>query len=278
MRHVNMEGKGHVELADARAAFGLSGATLSFGPGELVAILGPNGAGKSTLLRVVTGLVATTSGSVRLFGEDLAGLDRAAIARKIAVVPQEADVAYGFTVREVVAMGRAPHQAGWMRASSEDMAIVERAIDEHDLRSLADRSARDLSGGEKKRVAIARAFAQTAPVLLLDEPTASLDVKHQLALFELLSARVKDGLACACVLHDLNLAAQFATRIVLMKDGRVLADGKIEEVMTWARLKETFDADLYCGVNDLTGVRFFLPQRLQTSGRSSSRSEPEHRR
>jgi iron complex transport system ATP-binding protein len=212
---------------------------------------------------VVTGLVPIRNGSVRLFGEEVAGLGRTAIARKVAVVPQEVEVAYGFSVREVVAMGRAPHQGGWMRASPEDDAIVRRTLDEHDLRSLADRSARDLSGGEKKRVAIARAFCQTAPVVLLDEPTASLDVKHQLALFELLTARVKDGLGCIVVLHDLNLAAQFATRIVLMKEGRILADGKIEDVMTWARLKEAFDADLYCGVNELTGTRFFLPQRAQ---------------
>jgi iron complex transport system ATP-binding protein len=120
---------------------------------------------------------------------------------------------------------------------------------------------RDLSGGEKKRVAIARAFCQDTPILLLDEPTASLDVKHQLALFELLARRTKEGLACVAVLHDLNLAAQFASRVILMKDGRILADGKIEDVLTWARLKEAFDADLYCGVNELTGSRFFLPMR-----------------
>src|SRR5437773_187814 len=160
MRHVNMEGKGHVELTNARAAFGLKGVGLSAFAGELVVLLGANGAGKSTLLRVVSGLVPLSSGSARLFGEDVARLDRIAIARKIAVVPQEADVAYGFSVREVVAMGRAPHQGGWMRASSEDDAIIERCLDEHDLRGLADRSARDLSVGEKKRVAIARAFCQ----------------------------------------------------------------------------------------------------------------------
>lgn len=255
------ERKGDVELSAARAAFGLAGVDLSIGPGELAVVLGANGAGKSTLLRVITGLVPAVSGVVKVFGDDVARLERAAIARRVAVVPQDADVAYGFRVREVVAMGRAPHQSGWMQASAADDAVVERSLAEHDLVSLADRSARDLSGGEKKRVAIARAFCQDAPILLLDEPTASLDVKHQLALFELLDRRTKEGLACIAVLHDLNLAAQFATRIVLMKDGRILADGRVEDVMTWARLKEAFDADLYCGVNDVTGARFFLPMR-----------------
>lgn len=251
-----------VFLRGARATFGLAGVDLSVEMGELVVVLGANGAGKSTLLRVITGLVPATGGTVRLFGEGVADLARADIARKVAVVPQEADVAYGFRVREVVAMGRAPHQSGWMNASPEDEKRVDAVLAEHDLAGLADRSARDLSGGEKKRVAIARAFCQDTPVVLLDEPTATLDVKHQLSLFELLLRRTKDKtLACVVVLHDLNLAAQFASRVVLMKDGRVLADGKVEEVMTWARLKEAFDADLYCGVNDVTGARFFLPMR-----------------
>jgi iron complex transport system ATP-binding protein len=228
-------------------------------PGELVAVLGPNGAGKSTLLRVMTGLVPCASGRALVSGDDVSTLAREEIARRIAVVPQETDVAYGFSVREVVAMGRAPHQRGWMQESDRDRESIDAAIRDCDLETLAARSARSLSGGEKKRVAIARALCQSTPIVVLDEPTAALDVRHQLALFEMLSS-MKDRV-CIVAIHDLNLAAQWATRIVLMKEGRVVAEGTPSEVMTWARLKETFDADLYVGINDLTGAPFFLPMR-----------------
>jgi iron complex transport system ATP-binding protein len=162
----------------------------------------------------------------------------------------------------VVTMGRAPHQGAWMRHTEADTASITAALERCDLVGLASRPAHALSGGEQKRVAIARALAQEPQVLLLDEPGAFLDVRHQLDLYELLAAEVKERqLACLVVMHDLNVAAQFADRIVLMKDARIVAAGVVDEVMTWKTLKETFDADLYCGVNDLTGVRFFLPMR-----------------
>ena len=149
-----------------------------------------------------------------------------------------------------------------MRPSRQDDTVITDALARCDLVGLADRPANALSGGEQKRVAIARALAQEPKVLLLDEPGAFLDVRHQIDLYELLAAEVKQReLACLVVMHDLNVAAQFADRIVLMKAGRVVAAGKVEEVMTWKTLKETFDADLYCGVNELTGDRFFLPMR-----------------
>lgn len=240
----------------------LRGVDLALAAGELVCVLGPNGAGKTTLLRVASGLLAPTSGEVHLLGGPLAALARPDVARGLAVVEQMQEHAMGFTVREVVAMGRAPHQGAWMRATARDEAVVEDALRRCDLEKLASRPAHALSGGEQKRVAIARALAQEPKVLLLDEPGAFLDVRHQMDLYELLLAEVKErALACLVVMHDLNVAAQFADRVVLVKGGRVVAAGRIEEVMTWKTLKETFDADLYCGVNDLTGARFFLPMR-----------------
>lgn len=240
---------------------------LTLHGGELVCVLGPNGAGKTTLVRVASGLLAPSSGEVLLDGAPIGARSRAEVARRLAVVEQMQEPAHGFTVREVVTMGRAPHQGGWMRATAEDGRVVEDALARCDVAALADRPAYALSGGEQKRVAIARALAQEPKVLLLDEPGAFLDVRHQLDLYELLAAEVKArGLACLVVMHDLNLAAQFADRVVLMKDGRVVAAGRIEDVMTWRTLKETFDADLYCGVNDLTGVRFFLPMRPAQRG------------
>jgi iron complex transport system ATP-binding protein len=240
----------------------LEGVDLDVRAGELVCVLGPNGAGKTTLVRVASGLLAPSKGTVSLLGAPLASRPRAEIARSLAVVEQMQDVAPGFTVREVVAMGRAPHQGAWMREAERDARAVDEALARCDLRSLADRPAHALSGGEQKRVAIARALAQEPKVLLLDEPGAFLDVRHQLELYELLAAEVKEKeLACLIVMHDLNVAAQFADRVVLLKGGRVVASGAVADVLTWSTLKETFDADLYVGVNDLTGARFFLPMR-----------------
>lgn len=235
---------------------------LSVRAGELVCVLGPNGAGKTTLVRVASGVLGVTGGDVQLLGRDVAGLSRAEVARGLAVVEQQQELLMGFTVREVVGMGRAPHQGAWMRPTERDEGIIKEALERCDLVVLEGRPAHALSGGEQKRVAIARALVQEPKVLLLDEPGAFLDVRHQLDLYELLASEVKGReLACLVVMHDLNVAAQFADRIVLMKEGRVVAAGTVEEVMTWKTLKETFDTDLYCGVNDLTGARFFLPMR-----------------
>lgn len=251
-------GKAPLELERAE----LKLVDLRVKPGEIVCILGPNGAGKTTLVRVASGLLAPWAGEVRVLGEPIAGRSRADIARVLAVVEQMQRFASGFTVRDVVAMGRAPHQGGWMRANEKDARIVDEALARCELTALASRPARALSGGEQKRVAVARALAQEPKILLLDEPGAFLDVRHQLDLYELLATEVKGrNLACLVVLHDLNFAAQFADRVVLMKAGRVVAAGSVPEVMTWRTLKDTFDADLYCGVNELTGARFFLPMR-----------------
>lgn len=245
----------------------LAGVSLALAAGELVAVLGANGAGKSTLLRVLAGTLAPTSGEVRLFGAPMASLDRRAVARSVAVVSQMNEVAWGFSVRDVVTMGRAPHRvSGWSSVNAEDLRIVDDALERCDLSALAARPVQELSGGEQKRVAIARALAQRPRVLLLDEPAAFLDVRHQVALYDLLAEVVaRDKLACLVVMHDLNVAAQYASRVVLAKSGRFVAVGTVEEVMTYARLRETLDADLYCGVNDLTGARFFLPMRGRTA-------------
>jgi iron complex transport system ATP-binding protein len=246
----------------SRAPAELNAVDLHVAAGEIVCVLGPNGAGKTTLVRVASGLLPPRSGEVRLLGEPLDRRTRTDVARVLAVVEQMQDIAGSFTVRDVVTMGRAPHQGGWMRTTDEDAAIVDEALARCELVGLATRTARTLSGGEMKRVAVARALAQEPKVLLLDEPGAFLDVRHQLDLYELLASEVKDrGMACLVVMHDLNVAAQFADRVVLMKGGRVVAAGGVADVMTWKTLKETFDADLYCGVNDLTGARFFLPMR-----------------
>lgn len=256
-------------LRDVTAGYGSSASTheaqlqsvnLGLAAGEIVCVLGPNGAGKTTLVRVASGLLAPTIGTVTLLGQPLAGRARSEIAKVLAVVEQMQELSEGFTVRDVVTMGRAPHQGGWMRATADDERIVDDALARCDLRALAARSARALSGGEQKRVAVARALAQEPRVLLLDEPGAFLDVRHQHDLYVLLDSEVKrNKLACLVVMHDLNVAAQFADRIVLMKNGKVAAAGTVAEVLTEAIVNETFDARLHRGERD--GVPFFLPQR-----------------
>lgn len=274
MRRVMTERKAHaLDLEGVSARYeapggrsadrtAIDGVSLCVDHGELVALLGPNGAGKSTLLRVMAGTLPASRGTARAFGSDLASMDRAEVARSIAVVPQLDEVAFGYSVREIVTMGRAPHQRGWMWVASTDEKPVSDAIARCDLGSFVDRRVDQLSGGERKRVAIARALAQTPKVLLLDEPGAFLDVKHQLALYDLLIDLVeKEDLAVVVSMHDLNAAAQWASRVVLMKEGRLVAAGTVPEVMTYRRLKETFDAELYCGENEINGKRFFLPMR-----------------
>ena len=269
----------HLEVHEVTATYGarraaqgpasavLRDVSVGVRRGELVALLGANGAGKSTALKVACGLVAPTRGRVTLAGRDIAEMTRGAVARAVAVVEQSSQPALAFTVREVVSMGRAPHQGAWMVSSDEDTSIVDEALARCELTGLEHRVVTELSGGEQKRVSIARALAQTPEVLLLDEPGAFLDVRHQLALYELLLEQTRSrNLACLVVMHDLNVAAQFADRVVLLADGRVVGDGTVEEVMTYRKLKETFGADLYCGQNDLTGARFFLPMRARPDG------------
>ena len=198
---------------------------LTLEPGGLIALVGPNGAGKSTLLRALAGLIRPTSGAVTLDGIGVLTMTRAALASRIAVVPQAFDTLFPFTVREIVGLGRSARLGLFARPTSADEQAVERAIAEQDLSLLADRRIDALSGGERQRVVLAMALAQEAAVLLLDEPTAHLDPSHQrsvlLRVGELARTR---GVVTVAVLHDLNLAA-LAGRVVVMADGSVVADG-----------------------------------------------------
>jgi iron complex transport system ATP-binding protein len=236
--------------------------SLSVRAGQLTALLGPNGAGKSTLLRVGAGLLGLESGRVSIAGQDARGMDRRKAARLVALVPQSEPPAAGFAVREVVAMGRAPHQDGWMSERVEDRAAVEEAMARCDLTSVAGRAVEALSGGEQRRVSVARALATRPRVLLLDEPAAFLDVRHRLELYDLLSdVVVRDGIGCLVAMHDLDSAARVAHHVVLMRDGRVVAEGPADEVMTLQTLRDTFDAEIDVGVHAPSGRRYFVPVR-----------------
>ena len=236
----------------------LRGIDLRAGAGELVALVGPNGAGKSTLLRVLAGLVRPTSGAVTVNGIDLTSLDRAAVARHIAVVPQVFETLFPFTVREVVALGRTSRMGALGLLGGGDALAVRRALEELDSLELADRRIDRISGGERQRAVLAMALAQEAEVLLLDEPTAHLDPAHQRAALEHIARLARErGLAVVAVLHDLNLASALASRVVVLDHGVVVRDGDPRDVITAALVREVFGAGLTVIVHD--GRPFVLP-------------------
>jgi iron complex transport system ATP-binding protein len=212
--------------------------------GERLAIVGPNGAGKSTLLRLVTGLLAPSAGDIRIGGEPLRSLSREAIARRIAVVPQLASLPFSARVEEVVALGRLPHEDPFRGARPADRAAIAAAIERVGVGHLLGRDARELSLGERQLVLLALAVAQAAPVLVLDEPTVHLDLRHQVGTMELLvDLNVRDGTTILAVLHDLGLAAIFFPRLVLIDAGHIVADGTPAEVLTPDRIRDVFGVD-----------------------------------
>jgi iron complex transport system ATP-binding protein len=252
-----------VDVRRASYAYGrevaLRGVSFGARAGELVGLVGPNGAGKSTLVRLVAGLAAPSSGTVRLGSLDPAAAPRRAVARVAALVAQEPRVAWPFTVREVVMMGRAPRQGLLALASPLDHGAVEGALAACDLAHLAHRRVDALSGGERRRVFFARALAQEPRVLLLDEPTAFLDLAHQLAVMRMAQVAAQGGLCVVAVLHDLNLAAASCHRLVVLSRGAVVAEGPPGEVLTAARVTEVWGVPIWRGVNAETGAPVVLP-------------------
>jgi len=212
--------------------------------GERVALVGPNGAGKSTLLRAIAGLIEPTVGIVELDGRPVASLDRLAVARRLAVVPQVAALPFSTTVDEVVALGRLPHEHPIRGMRPADRAAVAAAIEQVGVGHLMGRDARELSLGERQLVLLAMAVAQDADVLVLDEPTAHLDLRHQVEVMELLrDLNARQGTTILAVLHDLALAAHFFPRLVVLDRGRVVGDGPPSEVLAPDRIREVFGVD-----------------------------------
>jgi iron complex transport system ATP-binding protein len=218
----------------------LRGVSLTLRAGELVALCGPNGAGKSTLLRVLLGLHAPRAGAVELGGAPVTSLGRREIARRAALLPQESPPEVPLTVREVVALGRLPHLGRFEPERAEDLRAVDAALAATDTTAFADRPMTELSGGERHRVHLARALAQGAPVLLLDEPIAGLDLAHQLQALALLRATVDEGRGAIVALHELSLAARACDRILLLAEGAVAADAPPADVLTPEMLERVF--------------------------------------
>jgi iron complex transport system ATP-binding protein len=237
-----------LELDDLTVDLGgpriVDGVSASVEQGAWVSLLGPNGAGKTTLLRAAAGLVRF-GGSVRVFGRDVASTPRREVARLVALVPQVPVLPAGLTVAEYVLLGRTPHVGVFAREGASDRAAAQDALARLELDDVALRPLLSLSGGELQRAVIARALAQAAPLLLLDEPTTALDVGHQQQALELVERlRREEGLTVVAAMHDLTLAGQYGDRIVLVDRGRVVAEGAAREVLTAARIASLYGASV----------------------------------
>jgi len=237
----------------------VSGVSLTARAGELLGLVGPNGAGKSTLLRLVAGLLAPRGGRVRLCGLEPHSAPRRTVARLCALVPQEGQAPWPFTVREMVMMGRAPRQGLLAIAGPFDHGAVDGALRACDLVELAARPLDSLSGGERRRVYFARALAQEPRVLLLDEATAFLDLAHQVAAMRMARVAARAGLCVLVVLHDLNLAAASCDRLLVLSGGELVAGGAPAEVLTAERVREVWGIPVWRGVNGATGAPVVLP-------------------
>jgi iron complex transport system ATP-binding protein len=216
--------------------------SLDFRAAELTAIAGPNGAGKSTLLGVMAGLKNEYSGTCAFAGTEVRKVARRQFARQVAVVPQSVRIEFPFTASQVVLMGRTPF-GDRLFESEEDEVAVDDAMRLTDTLAFSDRDFRSLSGGEKQRVILASALAQSPKVLLLDEPTTFLDLRHQVGLYDLLRDLCAKGLMAICVTHDLNLAAAYCDRMLLLHDGKIVADGHPTDVVRRESIREVFSID-----------------------------------
>jgi iron complex transport system ATP-binding protein len=235
------------------AAAVLKGISFQVESGELLAILGPNGAGKSTLLKILIGLLAPSSGSVLIEGQNIKAMSRKAAARLIGYVAQETSVRFPLTAMEFVLQGRFAQGRLIGFESDEDLYEAKRAMEMTETFDFACRPVSELSGGERQRVTLARALASRPRLLVLDEPVANLDISHQVKLLELTRRlTAEEGLAAVVVTHELNLAAEFATRALLLKAGEMVACGNSAEVMTEENLRSVFNANLFVDANPIS--------------------------
>ncbi len=252
-----------------RTGRGVEDVSFQASPGELLGIVGPNSAGKSTLLRLLSKVMAPQRGRILIEGRDIAFLPRVALARQVAVLPQEFHVAFPFRVAEVVLMGRYPHAAGtWgvTHDSARDRAVALAALEATGTVHLANRRMDELSGGERQLVSLARALAQEAPILLLDEPTAHLDLRHQGIVLSILLAHHRESRGTTILIsHDLNLAAEHCDRLLLLAGGRVLSAGSPEEVITPRSLEPAYGCPVTVEPHPISGrprVQGILNQRV----------------
>lgn len=226
---------------------------LAVEKGEMVALLGPNGSGKTTLIKLMSGVLKPTEGEIHLDGSGLSRMKRREVAQRVAVVPQQFNMPFAFTLREVVLLGRTPFLKAFSGEGKSDHRVVEQVIALIGIEELKERFFNELSGGERQKAILAMALAQEPKLLLLDEPTAHLDINHQVEILDLVkSLNREQGVNVIGAMHDLNLAALYFDRLILLKEGRIFAGGTPEKVLTEENIKEVFSASVQVTQHPLT--------------------------
>jgi iron complex transport system ATP-binding protein len=257
----------HFSYPNQRPRETVSGVTLEVRAGEIVALLGPNGSGKSTVLSIAIGALKPDGGDVLFDGEPIAGFSRREIAQRMAMVAEQAAIRFPMTALEYVLTGRYAYGAGLGFDSPADVEIAMQSLGAADAAQFAHRRFNQLSSGERQRVTLARSLAQQPRLLLLDEPTANADIAHQLSLLDLVRRLTRErGLGVMIVTHEINLAAEFADRMALIKDGRLIACGPTREVMTSETLSGLFDTSLFVDRHPLSGSPVVWWKRIEDRG------------
>ncbi|NLN15516.1 MAG: ABC transporter ATP-binding protein [Tissierellia bacterium] len=240
--------------------------------GSFVSLIGPNGSGKSTLLKTLNNLYQPRGGSIRLYDRDLSSYKKRELARKIALVPQETNIDYDFTVEEIVMMGRHPYKKRFEMEDESDFKIVYEAMKMTNTLSLRDRLINQISGGERQRVIIAKALAQKPSIILLDEPTSNLDINHQMDILNLLKRLNREnGLTVILVIHDINLACRYSDQIIFLKDGQILGMGSPEEVVTIENMENAYNMKVAIERNKYTNTLHLTPIEIKDRGENKNK-------
>ncbi|MTI69576.1 MAG: ABC transporter ATP-binding protein [Firmicutes bacterium] len=253
-----------VEIKDLNFGYGetlnLKDVSFSIKKGDFVSIIGPNGSGKSTLLKNIASILRPKDGLIKIDNKDIENYNSKDLAKKMALVPQNTNIAYDFSVFDVVLMGRSPYLSRFQRERDIDYKKTKEALRLTDTLHLSERNINYISGGERQRVIVARALAQDTDILLLDEPTSHLDINHQIEILSLLKKLNKEkDMTIILVLHDLNLASRFSDKIVLVNEGTILAKGIPEEVITYKNLEKVYNLDMVISTNVYTASPYIIP-------------------
>lgn len=251
-----------IELQNLSIGYGnkmvLQNVNASINKGEIVGIIGCNGAGKSTLLKTIRGLLPKQSGEIFYFGQKLETFGEKALAREVAYLQQNVEVGFGYTGKDIVLAGRYPYMQWWKSETAADEALALKCMEYTGTQELADRPVNEVSGGQKQRILLAKVLAQQTPLLFLDEPTTGLDMVYQEEIFRFSKALAEMGKTILMVVHELNLAAKYCSRIILLGEGTVIADGKPENVFTEAILSKAYGAPVRvvrnCHTNEIIEI------------------------
>ena len=235
--------------------------SFSLSKGEIVSIIGPNGSGKSTLLKLIAGIEEPQAGTIHINKRPVHSINRRNLAQVLGYLPQNIESDFDYSAEEVVALGRFPHLKGIGFLSQEDYQVVARCLEATDILHLRDRSLSTLSGGEKKRVLLASVLAQEPEILLLDEPTASLDIHHQIRFYSLLRRLAAEGLGIMVVTHDINLASVFSSRLLVLKEGRIVTEGIPQEVIKEGVMESVYGNSLCIAKHPQGGIPLVFPAR-----------------